>query len=119
MGNCPRSFSLAAYMIRQPLNMFLQALKEVVGEAADEETQALIRGALTETLTSESAELLDSAATRLGRSLVAVAYLRPDEAMDVRQLDQLRDRMLANCREAVGVAPLRMEFVFTQRAPYQ
>jgi predicted Co/Zn/Cd cation transporter (cation efflux family) len=109
---------LAAYMIWQPLGMFGRALREVVGEAADEETQQKLRAALEGGLTTEEFLLLDSAVTRLGRSLFGVAYIQPNRPIDVSRLDEIREQLLQRCRGEFGHAPLRMEFIFTARRPF-
>ena len=109
---------LAAYMIWQPLGMFGRALKEVVGEAADEETQQKLRGSLEGGLNAEEFSLLDSAATRLGRSLFAVAYIEPHQPVDALRMDEIREQLLQRCRGEFGHTPLRMEFIFTARRPF-
>jgi predicted Co/Zn/Cd cation transporter (cation efflux family) len=109
---------LATYMIWQPLGMFGRALREVVGEAANEETQQRLRAALKGGLNSREFLLLDSAVTRLGRSLFAVAYIQPNQPIDAARLDEIRDQLLEQCRKAFDVTPLRMEVIFTARRPF-
>jgi predicted Co/Zn/Cd cation transporter (cation efflux family) len=109
---------LATYMIWQPLGMFGRALREVVGEAANEETQQRLRAALKGGLNSREFLLLDSAVTRLGRSLFAVAYIQPTQPIDAARLDEIRDQLLEQCRKAFDVTPLRMEVIFTARRPF-
>ena len=109
---------LAVYMIWQPIGMFDRALREVVGEAADDETQQKLRSALEGDLDADQFLLLESAATRLGRSLFAVAYIQPNQPVDAARLDEIRDGLLERCRTAFGATPLRMEFIFTARKPF-
>jgi predicted Co/Zn/Cd cation transporter (cation efflux family) len=109
---------LAAYMIWQPLGMFGRALREVVGEAADEETQQKLRATLAGSLNEEEFLLLESAVTRLGRSLFAIAYIQPSQPLVVARLDEIREQLLQRCRTEFGHTPLRMEFIFTARKPF-
>ena len=109
---------LAVYMIWQPIGMFGRALREVVGEAADDETQQKLRAALEGGLDAGQFLLLESAVTRLGRSLFAVAYIQPNQPVDAARLDEIRDQLLERCRTAFGATPLRMEFIFTARKPF-
>jgi len=109
---------LAAYMIWQPLGMFGRALGEVVGEAADDATQQRLRAAMEDGLDATRFQLLDSAAVRLGRSLFAVAYIRPGESVDAAGLDAIRDQLLGRCRKALDTTALRMEVIFTGRRPF-
>ncbi len=109
---------LAAYMIWQPIQMFGRALREVVGEAADAETQQKLRVALEDGLDADQLLLLDSAVTRLGRSLFAVAYIQPTQPVDAAQLDKIRDQLLRRCRRTFDARPLRMEVIFTTRRPF-
>jgi predicted Co/Zn/Cd cation transporter (cation efflux family) len=109
---------LATYMIWQPLGMFGRALKEVVGEAADEETQQKLRAVLKRALNAEEFLLLESPATRLGRSLFAVAYIQPKQPVDAARMDEIREQLLQRCRGEFGHTPLRMEFIFTARRPF-
>jgi len=109
---------LATYMIWQPLGMFGRALREVVGEAADEETQQKLRAALEGGLNTTEFLLLDSAVTRLGRSLFAVAYIQPNQPVNAARLDEIRDQLLQRSRKAFDATPFRMEVIFTARRPF-
>ena len=109
---------LAAYMIWQPIGIFVRALKEVIGEAPDDATQQKLREALDGGLNEQPFVLLDSAVTRLGRSLFAVAYIQPNQPVDAQRLDEIRDQLLARCQAAFQSTPLRMEFIFTARRPF-
>lgn len=108
---------LAGYMIWQPIGMFSRALKEVVGEAADDGTRAKLRDALDGAM-GESFELIDSAVTKLGRSFFAVAYIRPIQMVDGASLDEVRDHLFQECRAAFEDSPLRMEIIFTSRPQF-
>ena len=98
--------------------MFGRALREVVGEAADEETQQRLRAALKGGLNARDFLLLDSAVTRLGRSLFAVAYIQPNQPVNAARLDEIRDQLLQRSRKAFDATPFRMEVIFTARRPF-
>lgn len=109
---------LASIMIWRPLGAFGGALKEVVGVAADESTNQCLRKALDESRKSSDCEIVDTAMARLGRSLFAVAYLRPLHPVGAKQMDELRDQLLTACVKEFQPTPIRMEFIFTDRAPF-
>ncbi|MGI9472706.1 MAG: cation transporter [Rubripirellula sp.] len=109
---------LSAYMVSGPIGMFIRALKEVVGEAADDSIQDRLRESLTSEINPRAFKLLESTATPVGRSLFAVAYLEPLRPMGAAELDRARDVLLLSCQRAFAM-PLRMEFVFTARRPFE
>jgi predicted Co/Zn/Cd cation transporter (cation efflux family) len=109
---------LALYMIWQPMRMFVRGLKEVVGESADEATQQKLRSALDGGLEEQPFQLLESAVTRLGRALFAVAYIQPTQPVDASQLDDMREQLFERCGAAFQPTSLRMEFIFTGRPPF-
>ena len=109
---------LAAYMVWGPIGMFVKSLREVVGEAADDSVQQKLRSVLEAGIDSDSFRLLTSTATRVGRSMFAVAYLQPVKPVTAAQLDATRDDLTARCQDAMAT-PLRMEFVFTARHPFK
>lgn len=109
---------LALYMIWQPMRMFVRGLKEVVGESADEATQQKLRSALDGGLEEQPFQLLESAVTRLGRSLFAVAYIQPTQPVDASQMDDMREQLFERCNTAFQPTSLRMEFIFTGRPPF-
>ena len=107
---------LAAFMIPQPIRLFIKAVKEVLGESAGEEIIERWRQAINETLGASAFSLVEVAVTKLGRSHFAVAYIRPTEAVTVEALDQLKDH-LASTTQSVH-SPSRMEIIFTGNYPY-
>jgi predicted Co/Zn/Cd cation transporter (cation efflux family) len=108
---------LATYMVWGPIGMFVKSLKEVVGEAADDAVQEKVRSVLVHAIDDDPFRLLTSAATRVGRSMFAVAYLEPVNPVTAAQLDATRDELTVRCQEALSAA-MRMEFVFTARHPF-
>lgn len=110
--------ALAAYIAPHPIRMFSQALREVLGESVDAASSSEFRTAIEHAFAEEPFTVLEVPVTKTGRSLFAVAYLRPERAMDAAALDAARDRAL---KAFAGVHPdskVRMEVLFTARYPY-
>jgi hypothetical protein len=59
--------------------------------------------------------VLDLAATKAGRSLFALVYIRPAHSVSARDLDRIRDAVQTGGESAV--ARIRTEVAFTERSP--
>lgn len=108
---------LALYMLPRPVAMFTQALKQVAGEAAEPQVLAELRDAIGHELTGEPFALLQLAATRTGRALFVLVYIRPQQSVTAAALDALHDRVVRACQSAYPL--LRMEIIFTGKMPYE
>lgn len=108
--------ALVAYMIRVPIGSFVKGMDELLGVAVDRETVGKLTTSAQKLLTDTPFELIELAATRAGRSLFAVSFVRPIEAVDVATLDMLR----ADLHTALlDVSPnIDSEVVFTGKAPF-
>jgi predicted Co/Zn/Cd cation transporter (cation efflux family) len=107
---------LATLMIPQPIRSFIDAVKEVLGESAGEQTIERWRLAINDALAATTFSLVEVAVTKLGRSHFAVAYIRPETAVTVEALDQIKDQ-LDNTTQSIH-SPSRMEIIFTGTYPY-
>ena len=107
---------LVLYMIPKPVAMFTQALREVTGESAEPQIVANLHSAVHQELVGKPFDLLQLATTRTGRSLFALAYIRPEQPASATALDSLKDAVLHACQTVHPL--LRMEIIFTGRTPY-
>ena len=107
---------LALYMIPKPIRMFMQAIKEVVGESVEQDLLARFRDRITESLEKRPFTLLEVAATKTGRSLFVFACIRPDQASTAEALDEIRELMQKAC-EGVS-AQVKSDIFFTGKKPY-
>jgi predicted Co/Zn/Cd cation transporter (cation efflux family) len=108
---------LAAFIVREPARMFMEALREVAGEAAEASVVEQVRGRTEGILADSPYELLEVAVTRLGRSHFVGVYLKPEHAVSAAELDTLRERLQAAYGELLGI--VRTELIVTQRQPFE
>jgi predicted Co/Zn/Cd cation transporter (cation efflux family) len=108
---------LALYMIGKPIRSFSDALAEVIGVGAPEEMARGIRQAMSDALKDSRFEFLGASVTKSGRTLFALAHVRPDQPTSAEMLDEIRDRL----RDVCNSLPHRtvVEIVYTTRAPYE
>lgn len=107
---------MCAFIVRQPVTMFLGALREVAGAAADAETVDMVRRRLSETLQDRPYALLEVAVTKMGRAHFVVAYVKPDDPVDGEAADQLWAELNAALRETLGQA--KTEIIVAASPPY-
>ena len=67
-------------------------------------------------IASNASALMDVVATKTGRALFGVAYIRPEEAVTVGVLDDMRKVVREAGRSAYDA--LRMEIIFTGKKRY-
>ncbi len=107
---------MTAFIIREPVSMFMTALREVAGESADPKAVQSIRDRLSELLKNRPFTLLEVAVMKLGRSHFAVSYVKPDSAISGEEADALRDEIeLACCELMKGT---KAELIIAARGPY-
>jgi len=107
---------LALYMVPKPIRSFTEAIKEVVGESVPPETVEAFRHTIGQALADKPFGLLQVAVTKLGRSLFAVAYVKPQSEVAVQDLDSMRTVINQTCQE--HYKPLRMEVIYTAEVPF-
>lgn len=108
--------ALVIYMIPKPIRMFFQAIKEVVGESAEPSVIDALHRTITAALDQHPFSLLQVAATKTGRLLFAVAYVRPDQPCPAAALDELREQ-IQQAGSAVA-DQVKTEIIFTGIAPF-
>ncbi|MGK7928491.1 MAG: cation transporter [Spirulina sp.] len=103
---------LAIAIIRQPISLFLDALAEIAGESAKPTVIAAIREAAIAVIDSTEYNLVDIAASKLGRFHIAIIYLNSSRSVSPREMDRLRLAIKAACTERIGL--IEIETILTE-----
>lgn len=107
---------MTVFIFREPVSMFMTALREVAGESADPAAIERIRKRLGELLQDRPFKLIEVTLIKLGRSHFAVAYIKPDGTISGEEADALRDEIeLACCKVLKGA---KAELIIAARGPY-
>jgi predicted Co/Zn/Cd cation transporter (cation efflux family) len=107
---------LALVMIKQPYKMLHGAVKEVAGEAVDEEISAKTRERIEQTIRDIPCELLAVAVTKLGRTHFVLTYVRPDDSVVAEDLDEFRNVVHACYEDLFGT--VKSEVIYTAEKPF-
>ena len=96
--------------------MFLRALREVAGEAAEQDVAGKIRTRIEEVLQDRPFAVVEVAVTKMGRTYFVVPYLNPEGPVEAEELDTLREELESACRVLLGEA--NAELIVTAKKPY-
>ncbi len=107
---------LTACMIRQPLAMFLGALREVAGAAADPETHRKVRLRMEKLLKDRAFSLLEVVVTKMGRCHFVVAYVKPDVPVSGDAADALWKEIEASC--VAQLQDAKAELIIAATGPF-
>ncbi len=108
---------MCGIIVRQPVQMFLDALREVAGEAAKPTVTDQVRTCIQETLQDRPFELLEVAVTKLGRTHFVVPYLKPEAPVQAEELDALRTELESTFGTSLGT--VGVEIIITAVHPYK
>jgi predicted Co/Zn/Cd cation transporter (cation efflux family) len=107
---------LCAVIARQPVMMFLKALRQVAGAAAAPDSVDKVRKHLQGFLRERPYELLEVAVTKMGRMHFVVSYVKPDAAIDAESADALWQDLDGAIRDLLG--QVRTELVIAKKPPF-
>ena len=108
---------MCAFIVRQPVMMFLGALREVAGIAAEPATVERVRSALNDFLQDRPYTLLEAAVTKMGRSHLVVAYVKPDKPITGTDADALWEEVDEIILNTISQA--KTELVIAGKTPYK
>jgi len=108
---------LTTFIARQPVEMFLSALREVAGEAADPSIVEQVRTCTQTLLQDRLYTVTEVTVTKMGRNFFVVPYLKPQAPVSAEALDALRDELKDACYNLLGEA--KFEIIITNREPYR
>lgn len=107
---------MSLFVVREPIGMFRNALREAVGGAAERSAVDGVRRLTQDHLEERPFTLLDVAVTRMGRNFVVVAYLKPEEAVEAATLDSLRDELQRAYAQQLGL--VKTAVILTETPPF-
>jgi len=107
---------LTVFMIREPVVMFLGALREVAGEAADPKTHQNVRARLEGLFQGRPFTLLEVVVIKTGRTHFVVAYVKPDSPVSGEAADALWEEIEAACRALLKES--KSELIIAATGPY-
>jgi predicted Co/Zn/Cd cation transporter (cation efflux family) len=107
---------MAFVMIKQPYMMLVGAIKEVAGEAVNDELTTQTRERIEHSIRDIPCELLAVAVTKLGRSHFVISYVRPDDSVVAEDLDQFRKEVHASYKDLFG--KVKSEVIYTAEKPF-
>ena len=111
---------IALVVMAEPVQHFLEALRQTAGAACDPALIAASRARVQALLSEAGGEmgvtLLEFSLQKLGRTTFLVAWLDPARPVDGAWMDALRRRIEAVCADSLG--PLRCELLLTRQAPF-
>ncbi len=108
---------MCAFIVRQPVMMFLGALREVAGAAAESATVKKVRNCEEELLKKSPCSLLEVSVTKLGRAHCVVSYIKPDSPIDGDAADKLWEQLDTRLRDLLG--SVKSEIVICGRPPFE
>ncbi len=108
---------LTAFIAHQPVQMFLNALREVAGETAEPSIVEQVRACTQALLQDRLYTVIEVTVTKMGRNYFVIPYLKPEAPVSVEELDALRDELKDACANLMGEA--KFELIITAREPYQ
>jgi predicted Co/Zn/Cd cation transporter (cation efflux family) len=111
---------IAVVVMAEPVQHFLEALRQTAGAACDPALIASSREQVQRLLAEAGGDspvaLLEFSLQKLGRTTFLMAWLDPSRPVDGAWMDGLRRRIEASCGETLG--PLRCELLLTRQAPF-
>ena len=110
---------LCAALLGEPIAILKGAVAEAAGSSRSlgQDTQITCANAIVPALKQQGCELLELAMIRLGRTVTAVAYVEPENAMTAGQVDDLRLAVEQQLVKALQT-PVLCEVIPTAVHPY-
>ena len=103
---------LAMIMIKDPIKLFLDALSEIAGKGVKPAILAAIRDGVAESADLAKYQIVDIAASKLGRFHLAIIYLNPSDRVSAQEIDQLTLTIKEACIQRIGLTEI--ELVLTE-----
>ena len=107
---------MSAFIIRQPVNMFLNSLREVAGGAAEPDLAEKVRVLTVEKAKKLPLDVLAVAVTKLGRTYFLVPYLKPESTISADDVDALRRELEDAYAKLLG--QVKTEIIITAEDPF-
>jgi predicted Co/Zn/Cd cation transporter (cation efflux family) len=108
---------MCAFVIGDPVRMFLRSLREVAGESAEPDVLQQVLSRTQELLQDRPFTVLEVAVTKLGRSYFVVPYLEPQNSVSPEEIDVLRHELESVYTSLIGES--KTEIIITAEHPYR
>ena len=106
---------LVMIIIKQPVRLFQDSLSEIAGKGAHPSIVSAIQDAVEESANSAEYQIVDIAASKLGRFHVAIVYLNPSYPVSAQTVDQLSLAIKDACMKRVGLIEIEVVITENQR----
>ncbi len=106
---------LVLIIIKQPVTLFLDALSEIAGKGATPSVVSAIQDAVAESADPAEYQIVDIAASKLGRFHQAIVYLNPSHPVSAQAVDQLSLAIKDACIKRIGLIEMEVVLTETQR----
>ena len=106
---------LVVIIIKQPVTLFLDALSEIAGKGATPSVVSAIQDAVAESADPAEYQIVDIAASKLGRFHQAIVYLNPSHPVSAQAVDQLSLAIKDACIKRIGLIEMEVVLTETQR----
>lgn len=106
---------LVVIIIKQPVTLFLDALSEIAGKGATPSVVSAIQDAVAESADPAEYQIVDIAASKLGRFHQAIVYLNSSHPVSAQAVDQLSLAIKDACIKRIGLIEMEVVLTETQR----
>ena len=106
---------LAMIMIKDPIKLFLDALSEIAGKGAKPAIVAAIQDGIAESADLAKYQIVDIAASKVGRFYLAIIYLNPSYRVSAQEVDQLCLAIKEACIKRIGLIEIELVLTENQR----
>ena len=106
---------LVIIIIKQPVKLFQDSLAEIAGKGAHPSIVAAIQEAVEESANSAEYQIVDIAASKMGRFYLAIVYLNPSYPVSAHTVDQLNIAIKEACVKRIGLIEIEVVLTENQR----
>ena len=106
---------LVMIMIKQPVRLFQDSLSEIAGKGAHPSIVSAIRDAVEESASPAEYQIVDIAASKLGRFYLAIVYLNPSYPVSAQMMDQISLAIKDACMKRIGLIEIEVVITENQR----
>ena len=106
---------LVVIIIKQPVTLFLDGLSEIAGKGAHPSVVSAIQDAVAESADPAEYQIVDIAASKLGRFHQAIVYLNSSHPVSAQGVDRLSLAIKDACIKRIGLIEMEVVLTETQR----
>ena len=106
---------LVMIIIKQPIQLFQDSLSEIAGRAAPPSIVSAIRDGVEESANLAEYQIVDIAASKLGRFHLAIVYLKPSYPVSAQLVDEISLAIKDACMKKIGLIEIEVVLTENQR----